>query len=88
LHWPGREKKKRRRKRRSTGDITTDTATTRMTNEDIRGGVERMTMATGVPELSIDDVGQTHIRDLHHQSGEETDLGHQSQEETGRGRRS
>ena len=36
--------------------------------------------ATEVADLSIDGVGQIPIRDLLHQSGEETDRGHQYQE--------
>ena len=92
LHWLGRAKKRRRRKRRGTGDIITDTVTIRMTNEDIREGGEKMGKGTRVADQSDGD-GQTHIRDLHRQSGGETDLvhrfrggighGHPLREETG-----
>jgi hypothetical protein len=76
LHWLGRGKKRRRRKRRGTGDIITGTVTIRKMNEDIRDGGEKITKGTRVADQSDGD-GQTHIRDLHPQSGGETDLGHQ-----------
>jgi hypothetical protein len=56
---------------------------TQTTSEGTREGGGKVMTVIGVADQSIDDVGQTPIRDLRHQFGEETDLVHQPQEEIG-----